>query len=296
VLLAVRQSGCALQEASSDLRADAEVVRAAVANDGLALRWASNALKQSAELVLRAVAQNGDALMCAGHALRADWRVVAAAVAQAGAGALAWASAELRGEDDDENDAKEDEVGGSIVLLVGGGRGSGGGGGNRGGSGTFVSVCQAGLLAARAWKDAFLPGTLPQDKPRASPLSLCDKALATVPPAVLAALERRCTAPPPGASGVAASGDAPRSPPRAKQRLMPCLLPKRLSSGPGSSFERSDRRSTTKPCPLATLGALDPDTSTALKKLVADFAGVPYGRSLRHLRKASAHLSEAGLL
>ena len=52
----------ALQHASVELRADHEVVLAAVAQDGSALEHASKALRGNPTVVLTAVAQNGYAL------------------------------------------------------------------------------------------------------------------------------------------------------------------------------------------------------------------------------------------
>jgi len=110
VLAAVRQSGRALRFASDALRADRGVVRAAVGQNPFALRhadgsltadrgfmlelvrargeetlqFASGKLKADKELVLAAVAQNPWALQHASPALLADPQVVAAAVAAEG--------------------------------------------------------------------------------------------------------------------------------------------------------------------------------------------------------------------
>jgi len=95
VRAAVAQDGLALRHASAELRADRAVVRAAVAQDGLALQHASAELRTDRAVVRVAVAQDGLALQHASAELRADRAVVRAAVAQDG-DALQHASAELR--------------------------------------------------------------------------------------------------------------------------------------------------------------------------------------------------------
>jgi hypothetical protein len=78
---AVVESGTCLQHASDPLRADREVVLAAVAQDGLALEYS---LTEDREIVLTAVAQNGDALGYVSGQLQSDRQVVLAAVGQDG--------------------------------------------------------------------------------------------------------------------------------------------------------------------------------------------------------------------
>jgi hypothetical protein len=96
VLAAVTNYGTALKYASHELRADIEVVLAAVSNDGIALKYASPELQGDKEVVLAAVTERGHALEFA-RELRADREVVLAAVTQEGR-ALEYASQELQGD------------------------------------------------------------------------------------------------------------------------------------------------------------------------------------------------------
>ena len=80
------------RNADAALKADKDVVLAAVAQDGLALEYASAALQADRDVVLAAVAQSGWGLQYASAALKADRDVVLAAVTQEGY-ALAYASA-----------------------------------------------------------------------------------------------------------------------------------------------------------------------------------------------------------
>ena len=68
----VAKYGCALLDASAELRADREVVMVAVAEDGDSLTFASAELRADREVVMAAVAQNGDALRLASAKLRTD--------------------------------------------------------------------------------------------------------------------------------------------------------------------------------------------------------------------------------
>jgi len=320
VIAAVAHAGCALQEASLDLRADASVVLVAVANDGLALRWASVALKQSHEVVLLACSQNGDALACAEVTLRSDWHIVAAAVAQAGMPALAWASGALRGcaddnnendddDDDDDGVVEEDEVGGSIVPLISGSAGrrrSFHGKIGRGG-GTFVSVCQEKLLAARGWFEAFLLGTLTRAQPQPQPRSIRAQLLHDDKNQ---ACKRPCPVEqptsPPSFPVTRQQDDLPQSPLHTRPRLEStgrlhfssnhCNSRLAVSFASGCTESSNGKLAIERQCPLMKLGALDPETGTALKKLIADFAGIPLGRTLKHLRLARERLAEAGAL
>ena len=95
VLAAVRDDADALAWASEALQADKDVVLAAVNNDGWALYDASKALRADKEVVLAAVTNNGRALESASYQLRADKEVVLAAVSDWGV-ALWRASEALR--------------------------------------------------------------------------------------------------------------------------------------------------------------------------------------------------------
>ena len=72
VLAAVKQFGNALEYASKELRADREIVLAAVKRNGWALRFASKELRADRQFVLAAVKAGGDALQFASVELRAD--------------------------------------------------------------------------------------------------------------------------------------------------------------------------------------------------------------------------------
>jgi len=69
-----------LEDASAVLKADKDVVLAAVAQDGDALEYAAAALKADKDVVLAAVAQSADALEYASPALQVDRDVVLAAM------------------------------------------------------------------------------------------------------------------------------------------------------------------------------------------------------------------------
>eukprot|EP00747_Dinoflagellata_sp_TGD_P190238 gnl/TRDRNA2_/TRDRNA2_51645_c0_seq1.p1 gnl/TRDRNA2_/TRDRNA2_51645_c0~~gnl/TRDRNA2_/TRDRNA2_51645_c0_seq1.p1 ORF type:complete len:331 (+),score=56.86 gnl/TRDRNA2_/TRDRNA2_51645_c0_seq1:84-995(+) len=74
--------------ASEELRADRDVVSAAVNQNGHALIDIAEHLKQDRDIVLAAVKQNGEALMYAAEDLTADREVVLAAVRQNGSALL----------------------------------------------------------------------------------------------------------------------------------------------------------------------------------------------------------------
>ena len=98
VLVAVKNNGYALSNASEELQADKDVVLAAVKNNGYALPFASKELQADREVVLAAVDQDNrgsSALEYASKELQADKEVVIAAVEQDGS-ALKYASEELR--------------------------------------------------------------------------------------------------------------------------------------------------------------------------------------------------------
>ena len=95
VLAAVRQAGgLAIAYASPGLQADREIVLEAVRQNGDALQYASTELWADREVLLEAVRQNGDALQYASTELQADREVLLEAVRQNG-DALRYASAEL---------------------------------------------------------------------------------------------------------------------------------------------------------------------------------------------------------
>ena len=70
--------------AAENLRADREVVLAAIAHDGAALSTAAKLFRADRHIVLAAVTQNGYAYRCVSADLRADPKVALAAVSQAG--------------------------------------------------------------------------------------------------------------------------------------------------------------------------------------------------------------------
>ena len=70
VLVAVQESGDALEYASKELSADREVVLAAVKQDGDALFHAAPELRADKEVVIAAVKQDGSAPVCIGGAAR----------------------------------------------------------------------------------------------------------------------------------------------------------------------------------------------------------------------------------
>ena len=90
VLAAINFDGLALQYASIELKADKEVVLAAVKNTGYALEFASDELKADNEVVTVAVNKAGDALAYASHDFKADKELVMLAVSNVGY-ALAYA-------------------------------------------------------------------------------------------------------------------------------------------------------------------------------------------------------------
>ena len=99
VIAAVEHCGRALRYASDTLRADKKVVLAAITNDGYALEYASESLKADKEVVIAAVEHCGRALRYASDTLRADKKVVLAAINNDGY-ALAYASESLGGDRD----------------------------------------------------------------------------------------------------------------------------------------------------------------------------------------------------
>ena len=95
VLAAVKNRGYALEFASEDFRADKEVVLEAVQQKSFALEFASEDLRADREVVLAAVKQQGSALLLASEDRKADKEVVLAAVQGEGS-ALGFASEGLR--------------------------------------------------------------------------------------------------------------------------------------------------------------------------------------------------------
>ena len=74
-LLAVRQSGGALQSVAPELRDDTEIVREACREDGRALCWASKRLRGDPKIVVEAATQCVDALKyCYADDDEALWR------------------------------------------------------------------------------------------------------------------------------------------------------------------------------------------------------------------------------
>ena len=96
VLAAVQQNVCSLRYAAVPLKADREFMLAAVQRNALALAYAAAPLTADREIVLGAVQQNGRALKYAAAGLQADVQVVLAAVKSAGRDALEHVSSEMR--------------------------------------------------------------------------------------------------------------------------------------------------------------------------------------------------------
>lgn len=98
VMAAVHTTGWALDYAAPHLKADKEVVLAAVRQNGWALRYAADVLRADKQVVMDAVRQSGWALEDAAVPLRADKQVVLEAVRHRGSGrwALRFAAPELR--------------------------------------------------------------------------------------------------------------------------------------------------------------------------------------------------------
>ena len=69
-----------LEHADKSLKADREIVLAAVKQDGYALEYADKSLKANREIVLAAVKQNGSTIQFADKSLQADREIVLAAV------------------------------------------------------------------------------------------------------------------------------------------------------------------------------------------------------------------------
>merc|ERR1712060_428173 len=88
VLAAVRSHGLALHHATGDLQADREVVRAAVKSHGLALHHAATELCNDRTIVLTAVRSHSLALLYASPALQQDPEILEA-VTRGGVGSLA---------------------------------------------------------------------------------------------------------------------------------------------------------------------------------------------------------------
>jgi hypothetical protein len=95
VLAAVQSLGTALQYAAKELRSDREVVVTAVRSQGSALYWAAREFRSDRDVVLAAVRSQGEALQYAAAEYKADRDVVLAAVSSRGF-ALGYAAAELR--------------------------------------------------------------------------------------------------------------------------------------------------------------------------------------------------------
>uniref|UniRef100_A0A7S3Q607 DUF4116 domain-containing protein n=2 Tax=Chaetoceros debilis TaxID=122233 RepID=A0A7S3Q607_9STRA len=86
-----------LYDLPKKLKADKDVVMAAVTQDGGALEYATEKLKGDREVVLAAVTQNGRALKYAAEELKGDREFMLAAVTQ-DVRALEYAAEELKGD------------------------------------------------------------------------------------------------------------------------------------------------------------------------------------------------------
>mmetsp|Transcript_60391 Transcript_60391/g.168742 ORF Transcript_60391/g.168742 Transcript_60391/m.168742 type:complete len:229 (+) Transcript_60391:87-773(+) len=95
VLAAVRLNGHALMDAAEALKGDGDVVLAACAQNAHALRYASAALRADRELLLRAASKNCHALKFADETLKADKDFMLALVREHGA-AFMYAAPELK--------------------------------------------------------------------------------------------------------------------------------------------------------------------------------------------------------
>jgi len=99
VLAALQRNGHVLRYASEELRRDREVVAEAIKQDGCSLQWALKELRADRDLALEAVKHNGLALGHTANSLRGDKELVGAAVIQ-NFGALKFAAATLRADRD----------------------------------------------------------------------------------------------------------------------------------------------------------------------------------------------------
>ena len=95
VIAAVEWDGCALQYAAPALREDRDVVLAAIKQNGNALHWVSHVLYADPDVMLAAIKWDGCALEYAAPALRANRNFVLVAVKQDG-WALQYAAPALR--------------------------------------------------------------------------------------------------------------------------------------------------------------------------------------------------------
>jgi len=84
LMMIANEGGEALAGVSAELRADRELVLAAVTQNGLSLRHAAEACWDDKEIVMQAVLQNGEALQFASWRLRSDEDVVDQALYGAG--------------------------------------------------------------------------------------------------------------------------------------------------------------------------------------------------------------------
>jgi hypothetical protein len=84
VLAAINQNGFALKFAAENLRADKEVVLSAVNKNGSTLEYASENLRADKDIVLAAVKRNGEAIQFASDDLKAHREIVFAAVSNWG--------------------------------------------------------------------------------------------------------------------------------------------------------------------------------------------------------------------
>ena len=247
------------------------VVRVAVASAGHALRWASPELRGNRALVLLAVATAGQSLQEAAPALRGDRGVVRAALAADGL-ALAHASPGLR-RDRGLVALALAKSGDALALAAPGLRADPtlvavavSSAGRRAlrwaapelrrrGTGGFEEILAAGLAAAFAFRTAFLAGTI-------------------------------CCL-----SSHYYSYDA-------IWKSYSIKNDDENKMGRVNVFRASKRSEVANKMPprsaLKCLGLLDEETGTALRRLVAEFAGVPYGQTLRDFQAADRKLREEG--
>ena len=97
MMVAVKQDGMRLQEASAEVRADHGVVTEAVKQNGQALKWASIEVKNDRGVAVEAIRQDYRALQFVSDELKAD-RGVAEQAMETWVFALQWASDELKGD------------------------------------------------------------------------------------------------------------------------------------------------------------------------------------------------------
>jgi len=118
VLAAVKGNWSAFRSASEELRADPEVVLSAIQENGNVFRYASPALQADLPFILAAIRRNACSFNCASEALRGDRQLVLAAVKE-NADVLRFVSAGFRG-DRDLIVAAVERCGGALQHAMGG--------------------------------------------------------------------------------------------------------------------------------------------------------------------------------